>query len=360
MISNYPKGISVVICCHNSLKRIGKTLEALSKQQCGVSWEIIIIDNASDDDKADFAIDISNSYQTKAAIRSVYEPVLGLGYARKTGIKEASFSIILFCDDDNWLREDYIQGMFDILEGDESLAACGGSGIPLFETKEPYWFYEYAEAFALGSQEINAENGELLNLYGAGLAVKKNIVETLYKSEFKSVLKDRVGKTLTSAGDTELTYALVLMGYKLKCSNELRFFHFLSKERLEFSYLKKLFTSFGNDGPVRNLYYSYLSKRFFHRFIKNWSLHFTLSFLRLIKYFIVPPKKYGRSIFLSWNLAYIKSLLALRREYSDLKINITNVTKITKITHTQKRIINESSSVKSLKNTALHEKVLHQ
>ena len=138
-------------------------------------------------------------------------------------------------------------------------------------------------------------------------------------------MQGRVGNKLSSAEDTELTYALVLMGYKLYYSHELTFYHYLPKERLSLTYLKKLFIAFGNDGPVRNLYYANISNRLFHRYIKNWNFHFMLSLFRLVKYSIIPPKKYGRTIYFNWNKAYIKELISLRGNYSTIKDNIFRI-----------------------------------
>ncbi len=339
IMGKYPDGITVIICCYNSVQRLSKTLQALSTQQCSITWELLIVDNASEDNSAEYAVDLWKMFRPDIPIRVVEESIPGLSNARKTGIKTASYANVLFCDDDNWLNEQYVQGMYNMLMSDSQTAACGGMGIPIFESKEPYWFYEYAEAYALGSQKINSEHGNILNLYGAGLAIKKSALDKLYKSGFDSVLQDRVGMLLSSAGDTELTYALVLLGYKLQCSNELKFFHFLTKERLTVSYLKRLFTSFGNDGPMRNLYYSFVSQRLTHKLIKVWVLHLLLSILRLFKYWVVPPKKYGRDIYFSWSLAYINSLWAIRKNYSELKINISKLHTIgqeSKIAHTDK------------------------
>ncbi len=322
------KGISVVVCCYNSAARLDKTLHALAKQQCNptLCWEVILVDNASTDHTSVAAADVWQKLETASAIKIVYEPLAGLGNARVRGVKEAAYSFVLFCDDDNWLTENYVQGVYDILAGDDSIAACGGMGVPAFETAEPFWFYAYAEAFALGSQEINSENGQMLNLYGAGLAVRKQVYEQLFQEGFDPLLKDRVAKKLSSSGDTELTYAFVLMGYKLACSDELKFFHYLPKERLTFAYLKKLFVAFGTDGPVRNLYYAYISNRFFHKHIKNWNFHLLLSLVRLMKYAVIPPKKYGRTIYFHWNVAYIKQLIVLRKNYTEMKAHISKIT----------------------------------
>ena len=330
---NKKKGVSVLLCCYNSAARIKETLHALASQQfhSPFFWEIILVDNASTDKTAQISRSIWDDLDTGTELRIVFEPRAGLGNARKKGISEASCSFILFCDDDNWLDRSYVQDVFNILNSDPTIAACGGRGIPVFEIPKPYWFDEYAEAFALGPQQANTENGKILNLYGAGLAVNKFILQQLEMINFTPLMQGRVGNKLSSAEDTELTYALVLMGYKLYYSHELKFYHYLPKERLNLSYLKKLFIAFGNDGPVRNLYYANISNRFFHRKLKSWNFHFLLSLFRLVKYSIIPPKKYGRNIYFNWNKAYIKELLSLRGDYATINENIFRIKNIDKV-----------------------------
>ncbi len=327
MKNNTTKGVSVIICCYNSSKRLKKTLDALLKQECNsaIDWEIIIVDNKSTDGTADIAEAIWIDAASKINLRIVKEPVAGLSHARKKGVSVAAYSILIFCDDDNWLAPNYVQDVYELMQQDPNVAACGGMGIPVFEGEEPFWFYMYSESFALGTQEINSENGRILNLYGAGLAVRKQVLEAFYNSGYKSILTGRTATKLSSAEDTEITYAFVLLGYKLIYSEELKFFHFLPKERLTFTYLKKLIASFGNDGPVRNLYYANITERYFHKKITIWIYHFLLSLYRLIKYFILPPKKYGRIIYLNWNRAYISQLWRMRKNYRQLNNKIASL-----------------------------------
>lgn len=322
-------GVSVILCCYNSSGRLQGTLTALSRQVADdqLPWEILIIDNNSDDNTDATAIKIWDSLTIKPAIpfHVYYEPLPGLGHARRRGLSIAAYNYVLFCDDDNWLAPGYVQGVYNILSKDNSIAACGGTGFPVFETAKPYWFDTYEEAFAVGPQSLNEEKNILLNLYGAGMAVNVRAMEKLEKTGFRSQMLGRTGKKLSSSEDTELTYAFVLMGYKLVYAKELHFSHYLTKERLQFSYLTKLFTAFGTDGPIRNLYYAHISKRPLHRYIKSWYFHLLLSLFRLVKYTILPPKKYGRTIYYKWNIAYIKQLFAIRNRYTYIIKNIQSI-----------------------------------
>jgi glycosyltransferase involved in cell wall biosynthesis len=326
-MNNWQKGVSVIICCYNSATRIRNTLQALAGQRFRrpLAWEVVLVDNASTDNTAALAAAIWEGLRVGIPLRIVNEKEPGQMNARNKGIGTALYSVVLFCDDDNRLCPEYVEGVFDILGSNADLAACGGLGIPAFDTAKPTWFDEYQEAFAVGSQAINEEGGRILNLYGAGLAVRQPALEHLRRSGFISTMQGRTGGALSSSDDTELTYALVLLGYRLHFAKELTFFHYLPRQRLTFDYVKKLFIAFGKDGPVRNLYYSYLSSRRSHQPIRNWYIHMALCMFRLMKYMLLPPKKQGRWIYLHWNMAYMRQMLILRHKWPALRENIERI-----------------------------------
>ncbi len=317
-------GVSIIICCYNSKARIFKTLEALARQQIATSIqvEIILVDNASTDGTREFATGIWDELKAPFPLISTHEPNPGQLYARNKGVEISSYKYILFCDDDNWLSHKYVATIYNNLNGDDTVAACGGRGIPVFEISPPKWFDAYKEAFAIGPQNINSDGGRILNLYGAGLGVNKNILSLLKNSGFRSQLHGRSGTNLSSADDTELTYTFSLMGYRNIYCDDLLFHHYITAPRLQTAYLQKLFKAFGADGPVRNLYYAYLTSRPSHQQMKNWYLHFFVAIFRLFKYMFLPPKKDGRLIYFKWSIAYIKSLINIKKDYKKMKENI--------------------------------------
>jgi hypothetical protein len=216
----------------------------------------------------------------------------------------------------------YLQGIYLNLKNNPSASACGGQGIPKFEISKPEWFDHFREAYAVGPQDQNCENGRLINLYGAGMGIKKKVWEELYQCGFRTITTGRTGKTLSSADDTELTYAMVIRGFNLIYDEKLTFFHFLPKERLQYGYIEKLMAGFGIDGPIRNLYHSYICDSGIRKMVKNWYFHLGLCLFRMIKYLVSPPKINARKIYWKWNLNYLKSLLDIKGSYSLYKQNI--------------------------------------
>jgi glycosyltransferase involved in cell wall biosynthesis len=316
----FEKGISVIICCFNSKTRIAPTLTNLSKQVFSnkMEWEIILVDNASTDSTGSIASFIWESFNTGISFRVVQETKPGLTYAREKGIAQAKYKYVLFCDDDNWLSENYLETAFTTMEKDPRLAACGGLGNPLFEIPEPIWFHRFTEAFAVGPQDISIENNRLLCLYGAGLVLRQSAYCDLKEKGFTPLMTDRKGNQLSSSGDTELTNALVLIGYKLEYVPKMVFHHFLPHGRLRAEYLLRLYKSFGKDGPLRNLYYAHLTNRRAHQHIKNWWVHLGLAVFRMVKYLIHPPKKNARAIYFAWSCSYLRELLRLKKSYQKI------------------------------------------
>src|ERR1700679_3060772 len=101
------KGISVIICCYNSAKRLTQTLDHIFRQKNLVfDWEVIVVDNASTDSTSLIAEQLLSASLHKDKFKIVFEVTPGLIFARKKGVSVAQFDRLLFCDDDNWLAHD--------------------------------------------------------------------------------------------------------------------------------------------------------------------------------------------------------------------------------------------------------------
>lgn len=50
-------GVSIVICCYNSASRLPETLQHIAEQEvaANISWEVIVVDNASTDNTQEIA-----------------------------------------------------------------------------------------------------------------------------------------------------------------------------------------------------------------------------------------------------------------------------------------------------------------
>lgn len=239
-------GVSVVICCYNSAARLPETLRHMAAQRvpAHVPWEVIVVNNASKDDTAAVARQAWAAGGGTAPFRVVDEPTPGLSHARERGFDTARYDFVLFCDDDNWLNDDYVAIGYDVLRANPQIGALGGHGEAVCEVPPPHWFDNIGfMVFAMSPQAVHS--GEVHDsrgmVYGAGAFIRKSYYTHLKDNGFQSRLTDRKGKEISSGGDDELCYALRLAGYKIWYDERLYFRHFIPKERLEWDYVKRFF-----------------------------------------------------------------------------------------------------------------------
>jgi glycosyltransferase involved in cell wall biosynthesis len=238
-------GISVVICCYNSSKRLGETLKHLAQQRVdGFKWELIIVDNASKDDSIAFAQSEWERLGAVCPLKVVSEPRQGTGYARMTGVQAASYEYILFCDDDNWLNDDYLLRSVEIMKRDPEIGVLGGSCEAVFENNgQPDWFDQYKGAFACGKQSDGEGylDWKHMTLYSAGMTIRKDAVMKILDTGYTFLLTGRRGESMQGAGeDSELVMAIRLLGYKAYYTDKLFFHHYMPQGRMNWAYLKKL------------------------------------------------------------------------------------------------------------------------
>ena len=268
-------GVSVVICCHNSAKRLQETLAHLAAQDVpvGMLWEVIVVDNGSTDGTSDVALRTWPS-SNSVPLRVVKEERRGLSCARRRGFEEARYEIISYVDDDNWLEPNWVRVAAEVMEKHASVGACGGQSEAVCEVAPPAWFDAQKGSYAVGAQAPKAGDVAWTRgfLWGAGLTVRREALAKLFDRGFCFALEDRSGRTLSSGGDSELCLALRLAGWRLYYEPEMRFKHFIPEGRLTWNYLRRLHRGFGRSKPVLELYRkAHLVEQRDEVFRKHWT-----------------------------------------------------------------------------------------
>lgn len=247
------KGFSIIICCYNSAKSLGATLRYASRlllpPQGGL--ELLIVDNASTDDTIVTAERTWKELGAPYVMRIINQPEPGLSNARTRGILEAQYEYLLFCDDDNWLQEDYLTVAVNILSACPQAGMLGGCGEGVSDARMPAWMKEI-RIYGCGAQA--EKNGTADFLYGAGLILLKPAFERLLSSGYSFKLPDRRGIILSSGGDYELSYAVRLAGYTLLYDDRLRFKHYLPSIRFSKAYIERFIRESNDAQDVLNIY----------------------------------------------------------------------------------------------------------
>ncbi len=329
------KGISIIVCCYNSEKRLPETLQHIASQKgCEtLNIQVIVVDNASTDQTRNVATTLCNSYNLPNYIFTITEELEpGLSSARERGITEAIYNYLIFCDDDNWLEENYVATSYQLFEQSPNVAALGGIGTAVFSspTSKPNWFDTYYHAYAVGSNYT--EEREVEDIYGAGMCLKKDAYLKTFKVFGPLLLSGRKGKKLTAGEDSEICIRLRILGYSILYSPNLKFKHFLPDNRLTWSYLLKLHQGFAKSFVILDLYKKVINKAKVGRmFWLQRSVHYSLL---VTKYFfkyspkLVSKTKYKREpIILSNWLIFSSDYLKYNNKVYQIFNNINNAIK---------------------------------
>ena len=235
-------GVSVVICTYNGARLLPATLRHIAQQRVRpeISWEVIVVNNASSDNTAEVVINEWEKLQNPVPFSLLCQPTPGLTYARELALEKAQYEFVLFCDDDNWLNPEYINRAYDLMLQHPAIGVLGGHGELLFETVPPAWAAGLS-IFAHGPQA--QVSGKVKNnvVYGAGCVMRRTAYETIIGAGFKSMLTDRLGANLSSGGDYELCYAIALAGFDIWYDDSLKFKHFMPAKRISWEYSTRFF-----------------------------------------------------------------------------------------------------------------------
>lgn len=320
------KGVSIVICCHNSAKRLPPTLAHLASQRdCdGIPWEVIVVDNASQDETAQVALELWPK-DAPAPLRVVHEPRLGLSYARQRGLTEAQYEIVSFIDDDNWVTPNWVRTVLDVMSEHPEVAACGGCNENVCEVDPPWWFEQFKSQLAIGAQGQQA--GDVTEtrgwLWGAGLTIRKSAWLQLINNGFHQLLVGRQSDRLTSGEDVELCFALRLAGWRLWYEPRLVLYHFIPANRLRWTYFRRLNRGFGAQTVWLDAYHFALRGR--PTTLKEtlertwqWQVFKGLLSLRLYRKTLLKVLK-GETLEGNYNLLYLERLLGRLSELLRLR-----------------------------------------
>jgi glycosyltransferase involved in cell wall biosynthesis len=265
------KGISVLVCTFNGASRLPKTLEHLAHQTATsqISWEIIVVDNLSDDHSARVAEQEWKKHQLDLPnFRVLCEEKQGKIYALEQAVSTAQYEYCIICDDDNWLQSDYVLKMYERLESMPYVGAVGGQGIAVAQSGVlPDWFADFKDGYAVGKQAKQSGDVTLRGyLWGAGLGTRTLLYKQMYKN-FPSLLTGRFGEQLTAGEDSEYCLRLILKGYKLYYDADLVFKHYIPDNRLTLEYKTRLFEGFTESNKVLSKYQ--IVDRMRHKYREN-------------------------------------------------------------------------------------------
>lgn len=129
--------VSIIIVNYNTCLLTKNCIESIFKKTVGVSYEIILVDNASTDDSF-------NVFSKDNKIKYIYsQENLGFGRANNLGLEKANGDYILFLNSDTILINDAISILYSYINEHPECGAVGGNlydikGLPIFSFQRTF------------------------------------------------------------------------------------------------------------------------------------------------------------------------------------------------------------------------------
>lgn len=228
--------ITVILCTYNRCQRLTKALDsvALSRLPESVAWEVLVIDNNSNDRTKEVVAEVSDRYPGR--FRYLFEAKPGKSNALNRGIAEARGELLAFMDDDVTVEPTWLQNLTAPLRGVEWVG-CGGRILPDWSGPPPRWL-PAGERHALGPLALfdrGPEAGRLAEPpYGTNMAFSKAVFAR--HGGFRTDLGPRPGSNIRHSEDSEFGHRLLAAGEPLRYEPSAVVFHEVPPDRLRKQY----------------------------------------------------------------------------------------------------------------------------
>ena len=207
--------ISVVLCTYNRCQSLANTLQSLAASELpdAVDWEVLVVDNNSNDRTREVVEDFCRKYVPHFRYR--FERQQGKSHALNTGIREAQGDIVAFTDDDVTVEPTWLADLTMGLRSSEWVGA-GGRILPERGFSPPRWlaiYGRYSMGGVLGVFDRGDKPAQLdWAPFGANMAFRREMFE-----KYGGFRKDLGPPPSELRGeDTDFGYRLMAAGERLR------------------------------------------------------------------------------------------------------------------------------------------------
>jgi glycosyltransferase involved in cell wall biosynthesis len=282
-------GVTLAICTHNGKNKLQQTIYHILNQDVhtNISWELLVIDNASTDDTSNFITQLWPNTRSQQ-LRIISEEKLGAIHARQRAIQEANYAYLSYIDDDNWISPNWVEEIFNIFEQNPSVAIVSCPSTANLSYTPPSYFEGLKGWLAIGTR--CSEEGIIqirpMSFWTAGLSLRLEAFNILENTSYSICLTGRTGNQTYGGEDHELCLTLTLMGWDIYYTHQIYFIHDIPSSRLEVSYLEKLIHNGGKSKAILEIYRNeYWQKKFYNPYLSIIG-YFTSLLQKALKYWI--------------------------------------------------------------------------
>jgi glucosyl-dolichyl phosphate glucuronosyltransferase len=234
--------ITVAICTWNRAHLLQQTLEQMTRLAAlpaGVSWELIVVDNAC----TDRTVDVLESFMGRLPLRRVFEPKPGHSNARNAGIAEARGGHIVWTDDDVLVDSEWLTAYARAFARYPDVAFFGGPIAAWFDAPPARWLTavlpQVGGAFAV--REFDAGDEAITTgflPFGANMAFRTSVLRA---TGFDPRL-GRVRAGMLGGDETTVMDHLLGLGETGRWVPGAAVRHYIPPERQTIGYLRRFYS----------------------------------------------------------------------------------------------------------------------
>jgi glucosyl-dolichyl phosphate glucuronosyltransferase len=236
--------VTVAICTRNRSRALERTLRSVAAAAlpASLSWEVLVVDNGSDDDTANVIARLSDALPVRAFV----EPHIGLSHARNAAIREARGDYLLWIDDDVLVDAQWLRAYDDAFRARPDIAFFGGPIVPMFEGTPPRWLRVALPNIdnAYAARDLGTSAAALTREtlpFGANFAVRADVQRRFpYDPEL-----GRSGAVLSAGEEWAALEAILAGGESGLWVPGARVQHVISAERQSVRYLRRYYVENG-------------------------------------------------------------------------------------------------------------------
>ena len=240
--------ISVILCTYNRYVYLKKVLDSIAASVLpeSIKWEVLIIDNNSNDRTPEVASEFAARYPGR--FRYIFEPRQGKSHALNTGIRESRGDVLAFVDDDVTIEPSWLRNLTQALDNSK-WAGSGGRTLLAERFSPPRWLAlagphslagVLAAVFDLGDEPCELDRAP----YGTNMAYRKEMFEKY--GPFRTDMGPSADPDIPRPNeDTEFGRRLMAAGERLRYEPAAIVYHPVPKNRIRKDYFLTWWFDYG-------------------------------------------------------------------------------------------------------------------
>ena len=240
------KSLTILICTHNRVDLLLRTLEYLNAARRPEQWQVdvLVAVNACSDDTLSQLERLKASSPDALALRWIIEPTPGKSNALNSAIPQIHSELAAFVDDDHRVDADYLVNICRAAEQYPNADLFCGRILPDWDGTEPAWVHDKGpyRIYPLPVPRFDqGKTPKVVGLEGAipgggNLFLRRDWFDRVgeFSTEFGPV-----GHDLGGAEDLEWVRRALRLGAQLQYVPDVVQYHYVDQDRLALSYLIK-------------------------------------------------------------------------------------------------------------------------